>query len=113
VEVDHFFPVGLAQFSEWASLNLNGVWNLVLACTECNRGPSGKHMRVPDLEILQRLHRRNQFLIESHHPLRETLMNQSGQTENDRRSFLQRMHRNTTQRLLHIWEPSLQDVPLF
>jgi len=37
------------------------------------------------------LHRRNEYLIGSHHPLREALMTQIGRTEPDRRSFLQEM----------------------
>jgi len=50
-----------------------GVANLVLACTDCNRGVNGKFAHLPALPLLQRLHDRNEYLFTSHHPLRETL----------------------------------------
>ena len=40
VDVDHFFPYTL--LTELPEVNINGVWNLVLACQECNRGTSDK-----------------------------------------------------------------------
>ena len=48
--------------------NLNGVWNLVLSCRDCDRGVQGKMTWVPEIRLLERLHRRNCFLIDSHHP---------------------------------------------
>ena len=104
VEVDHFFPLALTRFQEFAQANLNGVWNLVLACEVCNRGAGGKLMRVPITRYLERLHHRNQFFIESHHPLRETLMNQTGKAESGRRDYLQQAHATATTLLLHPWE---------
>ena len=38
-DVDHFFPHVLA--SALPGVNIDGVWNLVLACPECNRGEGG------------------------------------------------------------------------
>ena len=70
------------------NVNLNGVWNLVLACPKCNRGASGKFARVPATRYLERLEKRNNFLISSHHPLRETLIQQTGQTPEERHRFL-------------------------
>jgi 5-methylcytosine-specific restriction endonuclease McrA len=113
VDVDHFFPLALNQFPEFVQMNLNGVWNLVLACEDCNRGVGGKFMRVPTTRYLERLHCRNQFYIESHHPLRETLMNQTGQLEIHRRDFLQRVHKEATARLLHHWKPAHEQAPVF
>lgn len=112
VDVDHFFPIVLSRFSEFGQLNLNGVWNLVLACDECNRGVGGKSARVPVTRYLERLHSRNQFYIESAHPLRETLMNQTGQTENQRQAFLTQVDKDAIARLLHRWKsPHEQDSP--
>lgn len=85
-DVDHFFPWRLGQAGH---RGLDGVWNLVLACQECNRGRGGKMDRLPALPLLERLHVRNTYLIESHHPLRETLLAQSGRTDAERKSFLQ------------------------
>lgn len=88
-DVDHFFPHVLSGLDELFASVVNGVWNLVLACAECNRGRDGKGARIPDLRLLERLHRRNEFLISSHHPLRETILAQTGETEDIRQNFLQ------------------------
>ena len=112
VDVDHFFPLVLIRFAEFAQLNLNGVWNLVLACKDCNRGVGGKFTQLPSLRYLERLHSRNQFYIESAHPLRETLMNQTGQQESERRSFLNHADKNAIARLLHRWESPYEDAPV-
>jgi hypothetical protein len=113
VDVDHFFPLMLNQYPEFARLNLNGVWNLVLSCADCNRGAGGKFTQVPITRYLERLHSRNQFYIESHHPLRETLMNQTGQQESQRRDFLQRAHRVASQRLLISWASPYEQARLY
>lgn len=65
------------------------VWNLVLASRDCNRGPEGKFAKVPALKYLKRLHKRNKFLINSHHPLQETIIKQTGSTESEHRNILQ------------------------
>ena len=45
-DVDHFFPHLLKPQVAMAGccrpVNVDGVWNLVLSCSECNRGESGK-----------------------------------------------------------------------
>ena len=85
-DVDHFFPHALAP--QVPDVNWDGVWNLVLACPDCNRGAGGKFARVPAAEYLERLNRRNEYLIASHHPLRETLIAQTGTTPEARWNFL-------------------------
>ena len=77
-DIDHFFPHSLKAIDSGG--HIDGIWNLVLACARCNRGSSGKFDRVPSLRLLERLNTRNEFLIASHHPLRETLMQQTGAT---------------------------------
>ena len=84
-DVDHFLPFALHQYM---AVNLNGVWNLVLACQSCNRGEGGKFDRLPQLKYLERLHTRNEFLISSHHPLKETLLQQTGKSEEKREKFI-------------------------
>ena len=84
-DVDHFLPHVLGQF---VRVNLDGVWNLVLSCQSCNRGEGGKFDRMPHLKYLKRLHTRNEFLINSHHPLKETLIQQTGKSEEKRGKFL-------------------------
>jgi CRISPR/Cas system Type II protein with McrA/HNH and RuvC-like nuclease domain len=105
-DVDHFFPHTLGRFLPADKVNLDGVWNLVLSCWRCNRGKQGKSARVPAIRFLQKLHRRNEYLIGSHHPLRETLMTQTGRTESERRSFLQEMESFAMQHLVSRWEPA-------
>ncbi|GAM10440.1 hypothetical protein OR1_02729 [Geobacter sp. OR-1] len=103
-DVDHFFPYKL----RFCAVNkpINGVANLVLACKECNRGTYGKFDRIPKLHLVDRLHRRNEYLIKSHHPLRETLMLQTGISEPDRRSFLQSAYNCSKTTIISDWAPS-------
>lgn len=84
-DVDHFIPYSL---SPYLPFNLNGVWNLVLSCQTCNRGQGGKSAQLPHSSYLQRLHSRNEYLINSLHPLRETIINLTGATDQKRISFL-------------------------
>jgi len=93
--------------------SLEGVWNLVLSCTSCNRGPGGKLDLVPTPGLLKRLHTRNEFLISSHHPLRETLMGQTGADEGERWRFLNDVHRRALAARLQQWEPELVREPVF
>lgn len=102
-DVDHFFPHKLKQSN--LHLNLDGVWNLVLSCQSCNRGTRGKFDRIPSLRLLERLHTRNEFLIGSHHPLRETLMNQTGNTLEKRVGFLSKIYNEVQLNPEMAWEP--------
>ena len=104
-EIDHFFPHKLKEYPEFRDANIDGVWNLVLSSRECNRGRGGKFAKVPSLKLVERLHCRNEYYIGSHHPLRETIINQTGRDEPSRRSFLQRMFNMAKERLVHTWEP--------
>lgn len=101
-DVDHFFPHILKQYG-WGPL-IDGIWNLVLSCRDCNRGQDGKFASVPTTKLLARLSNRNEFLITSHHPLRETLMAQTGATPAERRAFLQDWHDRARASLIHQWE---------
>ena len=105
-DVDHFIPHVLKR--EHGGLVLDGVWNLVLAWTARNRGAAGKFARVPSRPLLERLHRRNEYLIESHHPLRETLLRQTGATNPERTSFLQGAWSAAKTVLIHEWTPVAQ-----
>ena len=84
VHVEHVVPRTLMDRTgvPW---NLDGVWNLVLACSDCNLAKSA---RVPGIDCLAQVHRRNEYLIGSHHPLRETLIAQTGANPAARRDFL-------------------------
>jgi HNH endonuclease len=110
-DVDHFLPHTLKKLGR--GVIIDGVWNLVLACRRCNRGVAGKFDRVPSIQLLERLHTRNEFLIASHHPLRDTLMAQTGHTEEARRSFLSGSHMDARTALIHEWEPAAVAEPVF
>jgi hypothetical protein len=104
VEIDHFFPWILKQRGEMP--DADGIWNLVLACTRCNRGDRGKFAGIPTPQLIARLHERNNWLVDSHHPLRETIMLQTGQGPEARASFLRARQRIALDALVHEWEPA-------
>ncbi|MBR5213796.1 MAG: hypothetical protein IKV92_05985 [Akkermansia sp.] len=101
-DVDHFYPHVLKPYINGA--NLDGIWNLVLSCKNCNRGADGKFAKVPSTKYVKRLHKRNEFLISSHHPLRETLMQQTGTTERQRIGFMKNIDTQAASYLIHRWE---------
>ena len=109
-DVDHFFPHALKHAGFGASVN--GIWNLVLSCPACNRGAKGKFTRIPSIRLLERLHKRNEFLISSHHPLRETLIAQTGRDVAVRKVFLNQVHGRASAALFHSWEPQEQRTAL-
>ena len=103
-DVDHLFPHVLQR--RQLLHNLDGVWNLVLSCNACNRGTAGKFDSVPDARYVERLERRNNYLISSHDPLREVLIRQTGQSQPLRHQFLQE---NLNAARLH--QPSVWSTP--
>lgn len=102
-EVDHFLPHLNKTFHKPA--NINGIWNLVLA----HKNVNGKKLaRVPKKKYLERLYKRNEFFIESKHPLAETIINQTGRTKEQRISFLQYHYNIALQNSIHTWEPEIE-----
>jgi hypothetical protein len=61
--------------------------------------------QVPEQRYLSRLERRNNYLIESHHPLKETLERQTGTTEKRRHQFLQDVDRSAIGIAARRWQP--------
>lgn len=102
-DVDHFFPHKLKK--SYPYTNLDGVWNLVLSCIDCNRGVKGKSDRIPALDFLVLLHQRNEHLIKSDHPLKETLINQTGKSEIQRRGFLNSFFQKVQLNPSTAWQP--------
>jgi hypothetical protein len=110
-DVDHFFPHALKAHGFVQAVD--SVWNLVLACRDCNRGANGKFHKLPNPDLLQRLHTRNSFFIDSHHPLRETLIEQTGANEMARRQYLQAAYQRAKELLIHTWMPEAKYEPAF
>lgn len=92
-QVDHVFAWSFGGLVGGAPVD--GVWNLVLACQRCN-GWHEKGARPPDLRYVERLDRRNESLIASQHPLRPTLIAQTGATAVAREATLRRAHDEVT-----------------
>jgi len=109
--VDHYFPDTLKgkDFSGY----VDGIWNLVLSCKDCNRGEGGKFAKLPIIKLLERLNKRNEYFCSSHHPLRETIMSQTGNTKEQRRSFLQKCFNEAKKILIHTWEPKPKGISTF
>ena len=110
-DVDHFHPRTLIQLD--VPLRLDGVWNLVLSCRNCNRGIDGKSSRLPQRKFLQRLDTRNEFFITSHHPLRETIMAQTGLSRLERTGFLNSTYETAWESLIHTWGPTFEQEAAF
>jgi hypothetical protein len=110
-EVDHFLPHALKK--DGFGTSVDEVWNLVLACKGCNAGALGKFAKVPDLKYLERLHTRNEFFISSHHPLRETIIMQTGNSTTNRASYLQSKYNQATKKLIATWAPNYEHKPTF
>lgn len=115
VHVDHFFPHALKSSGIAHPIdgvwNVNGVWNLVLACPNCNLNKSD---RLTSKRLVERLHNRNEFLIGSQHPLKETLKQQTGGKEPQRNKFLATSYEAAKVSLGYgQWEPELKGIPMF
>ena len=110
-DVDHFFPFVLKKNAVLNSVD--GIWNLVLSCQTCNRGVQGKFDRVPDINLIEKLHQRNEYYVVSHHPLRETIMSQTGMSEVERRKTIQNAYNLALASLIHTWKPLRQSESSF
>ena len=108
-DVDHFFPY--ASRHMLPNININSIWNLVLSCQECNRGQQGEFDKIPHIDLLTRLHNRNEYLIDSHLPIKETLLQQTGKNEQQRIQFLNMVY-NILQ-VLPKWKTTHKKAPLF
>ena len=104
--VDHFLPHVNIVTHFMNSANLNGVWNLVLADKDIN---NSKRARIPDIKFLYRLFKRNEFYIESKHPLAETIINQTGKSKEQRRLFLQNQYNLALENSSQVpWKPDIE-----
>ena len=104
-EVDHFFPhINKTIHNEFGA-NINGVWNLVLANKDVNRNKSA---RIPEKRFLQRLFNRNEFYIQSKHPLAETIINQTGNSKQKRIEFLSKQYQLALDNAIITWKPEFE-----
>jgi len=104
-QVDHFLPHANKRAHANEGVNINGVWNLVLADPDIN---GDKGTRIPEIKFLERLFNRNEFYIESKHPLAETIINQTGRSKELRKSFLEKNYNLALEYSIHKWKPEIE-----
>ena len=104
-EVDHFLPHVNKVIHSKNDANINGVWNLVLADKSTNLEKGSK---IPEKRFLERLFNRNEFYILSKHPLAETIINQTGQTVEKRRKFLEFHYTLALSQSIQKWNPIVE-----
>lgn len=104
---DHFIPFALRYR---VVKNLDAIWNIVLSCKSCNSGKDvGKFVRIPGLKYLERLNRRNNYLIASNHPLSGTIAAQTGSNDQTRHEFLKSIHKFAAENSNEgFWAPVLE-----
>jgi CRISPR/Cas system Type II protein with McrA/HNH and RuvC-like nuclease domain len=104
-DVDHFLPFSFATRIELMGANINGVWNLVLACRECNRGDNGKFNAPADKVYFEKLLKRNLYFTEEHkHSLKNSVLISLGvKTSFELTSKMNLLYKNTE--ILVGWKP--------
>ncbi len=106
-DVDHFIPWAGRRYVP----NINGVWNLVLACKSCN---SRKSSRLAEINYLERLNTRNEFFIQSKLPLHQTIVQQTGKSPAQRLAFLKaNWEAVKNERAFHTWKPETEAEATF
>lgn len=104
-DVDHVIPMSI-QYASSYDLQLNEVWNLVLACQGCNRwDKGGKAGNLPLKNFILRLHQRNEYFIESHHPLKENIIQRTGRNPEKRWDFLTKRYEYSSTIKKPNWSP--------
>ena len=109
-EVDHFLPHSNKLAHSTTGTNINGVWNLVLADSKINLN---KKAKIPEKRFIHRLFNRNEFYIESKHPLAETIINQTGLTKETRRKFLETQYNLALKQSIQQWKPEIELIGTF
>jgi hypothetical protein len=109
-EVDHFLPHANKLAHSTTGANINGVWNLVLADSKINLS---KMAKIPEERFLRRLFNRNEFYIQSKHPLAETIINQTGSTKESRRRFLEAQYNLALTHSIQQWKPEIELIGTF
>ncbi len=107
--VDHFFPHILFDINKTSNYDYNGIWNLVLACPSCNLK---KQAKIPIIDYLDRLYKRNEFYVNSHLPLKETIL-KTGENPEERKLFLNKVYDESKQLLISHFSTENKQPPKF
>ena len=108
--VDHFLPHANIVSHANIGVDINGIWNLVLADKEVNLD---KNARIPEPRFLLRLFERNERYIKSNLPLAETIINQTGKTAKQRAAFLQQQYNLALSLSIQTWKPKIELLGTF
>lgn len=92
IEVDHVIPYSVLQH--------NKPWNLVLAHCSCNQNKSDN---IPPEYYIKHLIIRNEFLIQSGHPLKETIIKDTGKTPMEREAFIRHQYKYAKDKIRRFW----------
>lgn len=107
-DVDHLLPFKFLTGFDIHPLSPNGIWNLVVACRECNRGTNGKFDNPPKGYYFDNLLNRNLLFIEEHrHSLRNSILlslsaNNGIEVESTMKTVLNKFS------LFDKWEPKIK-----
>ena len=105
-DVEHVVPYDYRNEAIFKSgVNINGVWNLVIACRECNRGRKGKFNSLPTSRFYNKLLHRNIYFTEEHrHSLKySVLQSMTAKSTSELKTQHQKVERYF--RKLNTWEP--------
>ena len=73
-DVDHFIPHAYRNELQSTHVNVNGIWNLVIACRDCNRGAKGKFGQIASNKHYVKLLTRNLCALQEHgHALKSSI----------------------------------------
>lgn len=74
-DVDHFIAHSYFKRPNLNHINPDGIWNLVIACKECNRGNGGKFESLPSSNYQKKIVNRNVLFTEEHrHSLKNSIL---------------------------------------
>lgn len=74
-DVDHFIPHSYFRLPDLCHISPDGIWNLVIACKECNRGSGGKSDKLPSKYFQGEILNRNLLFTEEHrHSLKNSIL---------------------------------------
>jgi 5-methylcytosine-specific restriction endonuclease McrA len=92
IEVDHVIP--------YKALKHNQIWNLVLAHSFCNQNKSDN---IPPLQYIGNMINRNEFFIDSSHPIKDTLVRQLGTKKEQRREKILSEYTYAKNWIVRLW----------
>lgn len=93
IHVDHVIPRQLVKHDK--------IWNLVLAHDFCN---SQKSDALPPKCYIKKLIERNEHFINSNHPIKNKLINQTGSTSLKRINFIKKVYEDAKIVIGYTWE---------